>query len=253
MTGRIVEEVAAPLPVPLWCHPEWADAFPWLVQGTTGQGEHGFDLGLGGDAPIGAVLGRWRQLRQALGFPGLVVGRQVHGATVATADGTTRGLAILDDVDGHLVTRPGVVAAVTVADCVPVFLVNATRRIGGVLHAGWRGVAAGILERALGLLELLGSPPAELRLHLGPAICGRCYEVGPEVHAAVLPDRAPPPAPAPIDLRSVLAARAMRAGVPPDAITCSAFCTRCHGERFASHRAGRRERQAAVLGLRRTP
>jgi len=254
MTPRVVEEVRAPLPIPLWLHPEWASAFPWLVQGTTGQGRDGFDLGLGGDAAVGRVLDRWRQVRQSLGFPTLFVGRQVHGASLALHDAAAvRGLAILDDVDGHVVPQPGVVAAVTVADCVPVFVIDPARRVGALLHAGWRGVAAGILERAVGLLHMRGSPPERLLVHLGPAICGACYEVGPEVHAAVRPDVPPPAHPVPLDLRAALADRAVRAGVPRTGVTRSAFCTRCHSDRFASHRAGRHERQAAVLGVRRTP
>jgi polyphenol oxidase len=138
---------------------------------------------------------------------------------------------------------------VTVADCVPVYVVDPVRMATALLHAGWRGVAAGVLERGLKTLErCFGSKAEELLLHLGPAICGACYEVGPEVHRALgLPD---PGEPAAVDLRGVLAARATATGVDPARITRSAQCTRCGDSPFFSHRRGDPERQVGYLGIR---
>jgi copper oxidase (laccase) domain-containing protein len=82
----------------------------------------------------------------------------------------------------------------------------------------------------------------ETRVHLGPAICGRCYEVGPDVYSAVTGtavDR-----PTLLDLRQVIAQQARQAGV---AATISSWCTRCHNDRFFSHRAGDSGRQLGVL------
>ncbi|MGQ0640706.1 MAG: laccase domain-containing protein [Gemmatimonadaceae bacterium] len=78
---------------------------------------------------------------------------------------------------------------------------------------------------------------------MGPAICGRCYEVGPEVVQAVqgrLVD-----GPATVDLRAALGSQLERAGVQH--VTASEFCTRCHNERFFSHRAGDAGRHIAVI------
>jgi copper oxidase (laccase) domain-containing protein len=138
---------------------------------------------------------------------------------------------------------------VTVADCVPVFLVVPGKRAAILLHAGWRGAAKGILEEGV---KALGDPfdsnPEDAFLHLGPAICGSCYEVGPEVHAAL--GLQVPGAPTPVDLRGVLAGRAVALGIPAERITRSAFCTRCGDSPFFSHRNGHSQRQVAFLGVR---
>src|SRR5690606_24721713 len=152
---------------------------------------------------------------------------------------------------GHLTARPGVLLAVSVADCVPVSLLDPERRSLALLHAGWRGVAGGIVERAAAEMEArYGSRSERLWLHCGPAICGACYEVGPEVHRAVHPGRAAPGAPTPIDLRAAVAERAAGLGVPGERVTISAHCTRCGPGAFFSHRAGSPARQMGLLGWR---
>lgn len=248
-----VAEVRASGPVPLWRHPGWAERFPWLAQGTTGagDGDDPFDLGLYGEVPVGVAVARWRRLREAAGMRSVVHARQVHGAEVHRHDGPLPpGLVVMEGFDGHVSAAPAVLLAVSVADCVPVSLIDPRRKMVALLHAGWRGAAGGILERALQVLGEGGrSSPEELWMHCGPAICGGCYEVGPEVHAAVHPDRAPPATPTPIDLRAALAERAARAGIPADQCTVSAHCTRCGPGTFFSHRGGSAARQMGVLGI----
>lgn len=250
--ARVVRERRVPGDVPLFRHPEWEERFPWVVQGTTGRGsaDAPFDLGLFGGQPVGAALRRWRVLRNATGIPTAVHARQVHGAAVLVHSGACPpGLVIADDADGHVTRAENVLLAVSVADCVPVFVVAPEARAVALLHAGWRGVAAGIVERGIEvLLETAGATAGELFVHLGPAICGECYEVGPEVHVAL--GLAQPAGNLPIDLRAVAAGRAVARGVDPDRITVSGFCTRCAGSPFFSHRAGCAERQMGVLGIR---
>lgn len=258
---RVVAEQPQNGEVPLWRHPEWADEFPWLVQGNTGRGERedAFDLGLFGVQPVGAVLDRWAQLRRATDMPTAVHARQVHGADLAVHEAPfPPGLVVLHGMDGHATDRAGVLLTVSVADCVPVSVVAARARAVALVHAGWRGTAAGIVRLAVRRLrERYGAEADEIRLHCGPAVCGECYEVGPEVHQAVNPDREPPAGPTPIDLRAAIAEAAVADGVPPAAVTVSAHCTRC-GPRgasvsrggFFSHRAGSVARQMGVLGIR---
>jgi YfiH family protein len=142
-----------------------------------------------------------------------------------------------------------VLIAVTTADCVPVFVVDRRRRVVASVHAGWRGAARGVLEEALRLMEReWGTKPRDVALHLGPAICGTCYEVGPEVFEAL--QQAVPVRPMPIDLRRVLAVRALQAGVPSGDVSISTHCTRCTGSDLFSHRAGDSGRQVGFLGVR---
>lgn len=247
---RRLEERHAGLDVPLLVQPEWARHMPWLAQGVTWRGEDDdFDLGLFGDTVTRTAFDRWRRLRSALQLDGAVHARQVHGARVLRHDHTIRGLLVADAADGHVTRAAGLLLTVSVADCVPVSIVDPDRRAIALLHAGWRGLAAGMVESGIqALVDACGSAPDRLQLHLGPAICGECYEVGPEVHERLGLEA--PGLPAPVDLRAVAAARARDAGIRADAVTRSAFCPRCHDDRFFSHRAGSAGRQMAVLGIR---
>lgn len=249
--ARQVRELLEPGAVPLYRHPEWKTRFPWLVQGTTGRGEGPpeFDLGVFSSASIGDVLGRWTELRTATATRTVVHSRQVHGTEIGVwQDELAPGLFLTDGLDAHLSDQPGVLLAVSVADCVPVFIVEEESRTVALVHAGWRGAAGGIVERAIAGLEERDLAPSDLWIHFGPSICGECYEVGPEVHAGVNPGRPLPDGPTPIDLREALARRAVEAGASPERITISAHCTLCGPGGFFSHRGGSPARQMGVLG-----
>ena len=253
--ARQVAETLLAGDVPLWIHPEWAERFPWLVQGTTGRGsgDEPFDLGLSGAQPVGKVLDRWRALVAAAGMRTAVHSRQVHGAELwHHAEAGPPGIAVMSGYDGHLTRRAGLLATVGVADCAPVSIVDPEHRSVALVHSGWRGTAAGISERAIAeMARLWSSSPAALWVHCGPSICGRCYEVGPEVHAAIHPDRPPPPGRATIDVATAIVERVVAAGAPPEHVTVSAHCTRCGPTDFFSHRGGSVGRQMGVLGIRR--
>jgi len=148
-----------------------------------------------------------------------------------------------------MTNEPGLLLAVTVADCVPVFLVDPELRAIALLHAGWRSVAAGVLETGLaGLRSDYGTHAQHVVAHLGPSICGECYEVGPEVFRAL--GEPEPQTNTPIDLRVVIARRALALGIDREGISISAHCTRCGSPPFYSHRGGDEGRQLALLGLR---
>jgi YfiH family protein len=155
-----------------------------------------------------------------------------------------------EPADGHVTSWAGILLGVTVADCVPVFMVDPGNRTVGLLHAGWRGAAAGILEEGLSrMADEFGSEAENLHVHFGPSICGRCYEVGPEVFRSLgLPE---PAQPTPIDLRAHLASRAEGLGVRREQLSVSTWCTRCGGSPFFSHRAGEAQRQVGFLGLKK--
>ena len=132
----------------------------------------------------------------------------------------------------------------TVADCVPVLMAHPSGAVAAV-HAGWRGTAAGILGAALTAMGDVGCDMRDVHIHLGPAICGRCYEVSPDVYGQLTGravDR-----PTPVDLRLLLADQALQAGVPSSGITTNVSCTRCDNDRFFSHRAGDAGRQVGAI------
>jgi YfiH family protein len=194
--------------------------------------------------PAVDVFGRWMALVDALAprAQRLATSLQVHGDRILHHDNSWSGwLRDTTGADGHMSGAPGTGMAVTLADCVPIFIAHPAG-IGAVLHSGWKGTAAGIVRRALDEIGKAGLEAKQAQVHLGPAICGNCYEVGPEVYQAVTGDRVDRPTP--LDLRAVIASQARQAGAT---VTISEWCTRCHNERFFSHRAGDEGRQLGVL------
>lgn len=210
---------------------------------TTGRQSGSF--GLGSDEPVRDVMKRWSLLREELGSRGvnrLATASQVHGSRVVVHGSDWEGWLRVDAADGHATLARGTALAVTVADCVPVFISHPSGAVA-LLHSGWRGTAARIVEHGIAALVHRGIPASELRVHLGPCICGDCYEVSPDVYGQLTGrsvDR-----PTPVDLRDLIAAHARAAGVRH--ISASALCTRCDNDRFFSHRAGDAGRQLAVI------
>jgi polyphenol oxidase len=209
---------------------------------TTGRAAGSF--GTDGPEPVGDVMARWDALRHTLctGGARLATSRQVHGTRVLVHGASWEGWLRCDDADGHAATERGTGMAVSIADCVPVFIVHPSGA-AALLHSGWRGTAGRIVEHGIAALTLRGIPIRELRVHLGPAICGRCYEVSPDVYERLtgVASRVPRV----VDLRRLIADHARSLGVRH--LSLSTSCTRCANERFYSHRAGDAGRQLGVL------
>jgi polyphenol oxidase len=137
-----------------------------------------------GDAPAHVAENR-RRLIEALGLPGQPRWlEQVHGTTVLDLDHYTpppEDARAPPNADGAVTSRAGVVCAVLTADCLPVLFCDTEGGRIGVAHAGWRGLAAGVLQATV---EAMGLTPDRLLAWLGPAIGAARFEVGPEVRAA---------------------------------------------------------------------
>jgi YfiH family protein len=243
-SDRTVAEVPVAGPIPRHEVPGWRDRFG-VTAGITGRG---FDLGLWSSQPVGEVMNRWLAFRREMNqFHVIALGNQVHGAELMRLD-AGRGWIYMDGIDGWISTTPGVLLTVTVADCVPVYVV-APRRGVALLHAGWRGIARGILGK--GVEQLKGATGAsldDLVIHCGIGICGDCYEVGSEVLqgcgvAAV------GAGPWHLDLRSRLVEMAQELGIRE--ITTSSLCSAHDNGSFYSHRASRGQdgRMVAYLGI----
>lgn len=220
-----------------------------VVAGISGRGE-GFNLGLATPEPADRVLARWRSLLDffAPPFPTVHLGLQVHGARVVTHGAAPPGWIIREGVDGHVTAVAGSLLVVTVADCIPVYLVHPDSSTVGLLHVGWRGLAAGILEAGLAAFTAVARcPVADVAIHCGVGICGDCYEVGPEVLKAL--GREARPGPTRLDLRAELVRRAQDAG--SIRVSASGWCTAHDRDRFFSHRAsgGTDGRMVAWIGV----
>lgn len=190
----------------------------------------------------------------------VVIGRQVHGAQVACWDGPPP--VAFDDakgdrpeVDGHVTAARRLGLLVQVADCLPVAL--ATPERVAMVHCGWRGVAAGIVARAVAELDAgpgattghdgagagpgFGpSAPGQIVAVVGPGIGRCCFEVGPEVLEpfADVPSAVDAPRDRDdggmLDLRRVVEARLRAAGV--ERVEHVDLCTHCRADLFFSHR-----------------
>ncbi len=249
------DERRLPGAVPRWEVPGWRERFD-VVAGITGRGDdpsHPFDLGLWTDQPVGQVMARWRAFRASLtDTPAVVMAHQVHGNRVHWHTAAGEGWTILEGADGHATASPGLALLVTVADCIPIYLVAPERRAIALLHAGWRGTASGILANGLALLEQqTGARPEEVVLHAGVGISGPCYEVGAEVVVGV-GRSVDGPGPWHLDLRQVILEQAAALGIGE--ASASGLCTVTQRSEFFSHcgSAGRDGRMVAYLGLRDT-
>ncbi|MEP7327470.1 MAG: laccase domain-containing protein, partial [Gemmatimonadota bacterium] len=183
----LLNEVSVPGSVPRYEIPGWRERFG-VVAGITGRGggSKPYDLGLWTGQPVGEVMGRWRELRAAEpGFTAHVLGNQVHGREIRRQEGG-EGWIQIEGVDGHVTVSRGVMLYVTVADCIPVYLVAPQHRAIALLHAGWRGTAAGILERGVeAIYQQSKATPTKIVMHCGVGVCGKCYEVASEVNNAL--------------------------------------------------------------------
>jgi hypothetical protein len=167
--------------------------------------------------------------------------QQVHGARVVDAD----QIAGVEKADASIARQRGTVCVVKIADCMPVLFADEESTVVGAAHAGWRGLAGGVLEATLAAMR---TPPEKLYAWLGPAIGPRVYEVGEEVREAIgeprdafVPTR---PGHWLLDLYAVARERLSRHGVRR--IHGGGYCTYSERERFFSYRRDRDQRRMAA-------
>ena len=160
--------------------------FSTRAGGTSLPPYDGLDLGLHvGDDPDRVAANRGL-LAGAVGLaPGaLVLAEQVHGSGVAVVDAAAGPLGVAG-VDGLVTATPGLGLVVLAADCVPVLLADPVAGVVGAAHAGRQGLVAGVLQEVLAAMAGLGAVPSRTAAVIGPAVCGRCYELPAELVAQV--------------------------------------------------------------------
>lgn len=219
---------------------------------------HGFTTAIGGGD------GRWSVKsaddlspmldEEGFGRRVVVMGRQVHGSEVSLPGvPSSRGC---DGFDAHATNRPDEMVAVRTADCVPVLLSATDGGCVAAVHAGWRGLEAGVIAKACAAVRDL-EPVAGLIAAIGPCVCVEHYEVGEEVagrfeHGVVRNERWLKPH---LDLRAVALRQLLASEVHPDQIDVATECTFSDAKRFGSYRrdgvgCGH---QAAYIGVRGEP
>jgi len=187
--------------------------------------------------------------------------RQVHGAGVAQAAGCLGEAA--PRADAVVSVLPGVPVGVVTADCVPILVATEAGSAVAAIHAGWRGLACGVIPAAIEALRAESDGGAHLVAAIGPHIGACCYEVddpvlealeatfGGDLAAALRPAR---PGHAWLDLGRLAHTALRRAGLAPSALgLVPRACTRCDPVRFHSHRregtaAGRLHHYIAARG-----
>ena len=188
--------------------------------------------------------------------------------------------------DALITRQPGVLLVVQTADCVPILLADTRTRAVAAIHSGWRGTLRRIAEKTLGRMRIeFGTRPEHVIAAIGPAIGRCCYEVGSDVarefHSqfsearewfdgpfdslaagendpnwlpwlTMMPPGHQPPAPTvQLDLLAANRAILIGAGVPPQQIFSSDFCTACRTDLFFSYRRERiTGRLMAAIGIR---
>jgi polyphenol oxidase len=220
-----------------------------------GASENPYDslnLGLStGDRPETVLQNRLAVFSQ-LGFRSddVAVAGQVHGKFVQVVE---KG-GLYKQTDGLVTTQPGVLLAISAADCAAVLLADAENHVIGACHAGWRGAVAGIVERTVGIMMDLGADVSDIRAYVSPCISSDRFQVGPEVAAEF--DKAfvrPEPGTdrSYVNLKGDIRRRLETAGIPAEHIEISGHCTMTAVGDFFSHRAenGATGRMMGLIGM----
>lgn len=240
-----------------WLVPDWpvhprVRAFVTTRQGGVSQGPYAtLNVGGSGTPPddAAAVTENRRLVAQHLPAPPTWL-HQVHGSDVATLAAPMLDAPVADAA----VTRTaGVPLAVRIADCLPIFLAARDGSAIGVAHAGWRGLAAGVVERTL---EALQTDPSRVAAWIGPGIGPDRFEVGDDVHAAFVEDdrgavahfHRPRAGKWLADLPAIARRRLAARGVRE--VHGGHWCTATESERFFSYRRDRTTgRMAAIIWI----
>lgn len=232
--------------VPDWPAPARVRAFVTTRAGGVSEGEYAsMNLGASsGDAAANVAKNRAIVRSLLPAEPRWLA--QVHGAGVAEVD--ELGADAAPQADAAVTRGPGRVCTVLTADCMPLFLCDESGSCIAVAHAGWRGMASGVIENAVRAMRVA---PQAVLAWMGPAIGPEAFEVGPEVREAfVATDAAAASAFRPhgpgkflADLYALARQRLARAGV--SRVHGGGFCTRNEAARFFSYR---REKRSGRMG-----
>jgi len=234
----------------------WKAAFSTRLGGVSAPPYDSLNLGLATGDDAEAVLRNRFAFAAAAGVSGhdLVVPGQIHGTTVAEVGsgerghGALGGAGVIARTDGLLTREPGLPLFLSFADCVPVLLVaGRPARAVALVHAGWRGMLAGIVAQAARAVAAAGEPVAAV---IGPSIGPCCFAVSPDVGEAFGTAFAGTWRAGHVDLWEAARRQLAAGGFAAADVVTSGLCT-CHDHEFFSHRRehGGTGRQAAIAWI----
>lgn len=214
-----------------------------------------FNLDPRGDDDPEAVRANQEVLATMMGG-GVFFPRQVHGRRVVLLQTPPRGFVLGEEGDAVLTRIPGSAVGVLTADCLPVLVWDEATPLAAAIHAGWRGLVAGVIPETVQAMAAAGTPPSRLRGVLGPSIGPCCYRMSPETarlvaeasgESVILPG---PDGPR-VDLAAAARIQLQTAGLLPEGVVATPLCTSCRPDLFFSHRrdGGVTGRMAAVVRL----
>jgi purine-nucleoside/S-methyl-5'-thioadenosine phosphorylase / adenosine deaminase len=245
---------------PGWILPDWpapanVKAFVTTRAGGVSQGQfESFNIGVRtGDDALAVAANRDR-LRESLPDEPKWL-RQVHGSVAVDADGLSGIQGNETEADASVARRPGTVCVIQVADCVPVLFAGRGGGTVAAAHAGWRGLARGVLENTV---ERTALEPDRLMAYLGPGIGPRAFEVGADVRDAFIAHDAgaeaafTPHAPGKWMADIYQLARQRLAALGVTRVYGGGFCTYSDPKRFYSYRREKTTgRMAALIWIQR--
>ncbi len=224
---------------------------PWLTHGFTTRRSGDFTtLDSNGEQPPSSLDAGGMRLRTV---------RQIHsGRLLVMNEDQSYWRDGRPDADAMATSQPGYMLAVRTADCLPILLVDRTRKAVAAVHAGWRGtdqqIAAAAVEQ---MAAHFGSVPGSLEAIIGPGIEACCFQVGPEVaerfdpSVVVFPDANPDSRPH-VDLVAANRQQLLQQGIPSSKVSAVARCTYCREDEFFSYRRDgeRAGRMLSFIGIR---
>ncbi len=212
------------------------------------------NLGMNTQDQQATVEGNRSLLTRAFGLnqEALVTPRQVHGSDILVINELNEDFSHFLSVEGDAVitNQPNVMIGVCVADCVPIILCDIEKKVVAVVHAGWKGTAAGLVAKTVaGMKSEFGCKSTHIQAAIGPCIQKCCYEVDEPVRKAFLLggiewDTCAEPKSSGkwhLDLTAANRDLLLLAGLPADSIQISEQCVCCHSEQFFSYRRDKDE------------
>jgi YfiH family protein len=201
-----------------------------------------------------------KKLSAALGIPPgrLLTLRQVHGAEVLIFKENLKALAYPLPYDAVITDKKRVALGISTADCLPILMVDRSKKVIAAVHAGWRGLWGGVVQKtARTMMEAFTCSPKDILVGIGPGIGPCCYEVGTDVKSLFQSSFGDPhrfiqerEGRSYLDLSRAAQLELSQVGIPPENIEAISLCTACRKDLFFSYRRDKKAgRQLSFIML----